>query len=124
LYYFGKGLISGIPALFVHGNIDLFNKAMQFSLFPRVMLLGVLLIMNLICLLLPAGIFTFLWLAAFVLCVIAILISVPYYFYTRQTLKALLTLPEAFFLLFSIIFRLKKANKEFIHTEHHFQSHL
>jgi hypothetical protein len=38
--------------------------------------------------------------------------------------KALLYLPVAFFLMFSIIFRMRKANKRFIHTEHHIQSYL
>ena len=123
LYYFGKGLISSFTGVFLHGNYDLFNKTLQFSLVPRAMLLGTLLSVNLIHLFFPPNLFSILWLIAFVLCSIAILVSIPGHFYTRETVKALFSLPKAFFLMVSVLFRLKKANKKFIHTEHSYQSH-
>jgi len=124
LHYFGKGILPGFYALLIHGNIDLFNKSVQFSLFPRIMLLGSLLSIFIFKLFFSTALPWGLWFITFIMCAFAILISVPGHFYTKQTLKALLSLPLAFFLMVSVLFRLKKANKQFLHTEHHFQSHL
>ncbi|MFT5875817.1 MAG: hypothetical protein ACI8WT_004815 [Clostridium sp.] len=44
--------------------------------------------------------------------------AIPIKFYTAATLRAILTLPKAFFLMFLSLFKLKGANKKFIHTEH------
>ena len=123
LYYFGKGILPGFSELFVHGNIDLFNKSMQFSLFPRVMLLGSLAAMSVLQLFIKTAIPSVLWFVTFVLCALAILVSIPNHFYNRQTFRALLSLPRAFILMVLVLFRLKKANKQFIHTEHHYQSY-
>jgi len=124
LYYFGKGIVSAFPALFLKGNVDLFNKTLQFSLFPRAMLLGVLLAMNFIHLFFTPNLFSLLWLLAFCLCSVAILASIPLHFYTKQSLKAVFSLPQAILLMLLVLFRLKKANKKFIHTEHHYQSYI
>ncbi|MEI6883258.1 MAG: glycosyltransferase family 2 protein [Bacteroidota bacterium] len=124
LFYLGKSILSSLSSLFFHGNVELFNKTLQFSLFPRAMLLGTLITMNFIHLFFEPTTFSFLWLLMLILCSIAILISIPLHFYTKQTMKAILSLPVAFLLMVLILFRLKKANKKFIHTEHHYKSYL
>jgi hypothetical protein len=49
---------------------------------------------------------------------VAFLLSIPSKFYNKQTFKALLTLPKAFISMFLSLFKLKGANKKFIHTQH------
>lgn len=122
VYYFGKGILSSIRALFLEGNFDLFNKTMQFSLCPRAMLLGLLIIINLVRLAFLPHLMSVLWFAALILCALAILISVPYYLLNKQAVKAVFSLPLAILLMISALFRVRKANKQFIHTEHHHQS--
>ena len=124
LFYFGKDIFPSIRALISKNNFNYFDKTMQFSLFPRVMLLGFLFFMSLLNFVLAPPLFAILWLSVFIVCILAILFSVPYYFYRKETLKALFSLPKAFLLMFFILFKIRKANKQFIHTEHHYQSHL
>jgi cellulose synthase/poly-beta-1,6-N-acetylglucosamine synthase-like glycosyltransferase len=124
LLYFGKGIAEGIRSLVSTGNIDFFNKTIQFALFPRVMLLGMLFMINAVYLFFPGGWIKAGWLVAFLLCALAILFSVPYHFFNRKTLKAVFSLPSAFLIMLSVFFRLRKANKTFIHTQHSYHSNL
>lgn len=55
---------------------------------------------------------------AFALLVAALLIAVPKRFYTRRLAVALLSLPYTFLLMAANIFKLRGANKNFIHTRH------
>jgi len=58
------------------------------------------------------------WGIVFVLMVLSFMFSIPRKFYNTKTLVAIFTLPKAFFLMFMSLFKLKNANKRFIHTEH------
>ena len=49
---------------------------------------------------------------------LAFAMAIPRKFYDLNTLKAVLTLPKAFAVMFLSLFKLKGANKKFIHTEH------
>jgi cellulose synthase/poly-beta-1,6-N-acetylglucosamine synthase-like glycosyltransferase len=122
LYYFGRDFFPSLRALITEGNINYFDKTLQFSLLPRVLLLGLLLMVNFLDLFIHNPGFDRIWLAAFSAAVIAILISTPGQYFRKETIKAILYLPVAFFLMFSILFRMRKANRHFIHTEHHIQS--
>jgi hypothetical protein len=44
--------------------------------------------------------------------------SVPSSFYNKKTLSAIIHLPKAFFIMFLTLFKLRGANKSFIHTPH------
>ena len=50
--------------------------------------------------------------------VISLMLAIPLRAYNMKFLKALLALPKAFFVMFSLMFKLKGANQKFIHTEH------
>jgi hypothetical protein len=50
--------------------------------------------------------------------ILAIIFAIPGYFYNMGTLKALFKLPQSFIILFFNLFKLKNANKKFIHTQH------
>jgi cellulose synthase/poly-beta-1,6-N-acetylglucosamine synthase-like glycosyltransferase len=123
IHYFRKFFLSGIWHLITKGNIDFFDKALQQMLLPRVLLLGttgfmatVALIFRLLDLHFLPG--AALWSGLFLVCISGILIAVPESYYTRKTLKALLDLPKAMGAMFATLFRLKGANKKFIHTPH------
>ena len=50
--------------------------------------------------------------------VVAMVLPVPRELFTKQLLKALLQLPRLSLLMIGNLFKLKGANKKFIHTEH------
>ncbi len=124
--YFGRYFFPGLYHLFFKGNIDFFDKVYQMVSPPRVLLIGLVTIITftygVIDLIFPSANFLrfdfYEWLPVFLLVVFAFLFSIPKRFYSAKTLKAVLTLPKAFFLMFKSLFKLKGANKKFIHTEH------
>jgi len=123
LHYFRQDIGSSIKALFTRGNIDYFDKAMQFIQPPRILLLGAVMMSGVFFLL---GNFLFgignllnmLWVLVVALCVLAFLFSIPRSFYNSGTLKAMASLPKGMLLMLGSLFRIKGANKQFIHTKH------
>ena len=59
-----------------------------------------------------------LWMVLFAINLLGILIAVPNSFYNKETFKAALQVPKAIGLMFMTLFKLKGANKKFIHTPH------
>ena len=124
--YFGRFAKSGILHLITRANIDFFDKVYQMVSPPRILLLGMSAIFTLLYLLFfiifPNQTLLFFniyhWLAVFVLVVMSFVLAIPLKFYQKQTFKALLTLPKAFLTMFLSLFKLKGANKKFIHTQH------
>ena len=124
--YFARYFFPGLYHLFFKGNFDFFDKVYQMVSPPRILLLGLVGILTAVYtalwFLIPNFEFVKMsiidWLPVFVLVVAAFLLSIPRKFYNAKTLVAVLTLPKAFFLMFISLFKLKGANKKFIHTEH------
>jgi cellulose synthase/poly-beta-1,6-N-acetylglucosamine synthase-like glycosyltransferase len=58
------------------------------------------------------------WALLFVLFIFSIVISIPRSFYDKRLLLSLIKLPKIFFIMLLMMFRLKGANKSFIHTPH------
>jgi cellulose synthase/poly-beta-1,6-N-acetylglucosamine synthase-like glycosyltransferase len=123
LHYFRKDIGSSLVALLKKGNIEYFNKAIQFILIPRVLLLGAVFLMGIIFIainlwVIVNPVFTLFWLITIVVCVLAFFFSVPGTFYNSKTLRALLSLPKGMILMMGSLLRIKGANKQFIHTKH------
>ncbi|MBC8319536.1 MAG: glycosyltransferase [Bacteroidetes bacterium] len=118
LHYFSMDFITSIKHLILYGNFDYFDKAIQFIQPPRVMLLGLLLLINLISIFINPIQWSFIWLGVLVTCILALIFSIPVKFYNANTVKAIFTLPLAFFLMFLSLCNIRGANKKFIHTEH------
>lgn len=124
--YFGRFFNSGIYHLIFRGNIDFFDKVTQMISPPRILLIGITGMIALITLLaqwiFPNNAIQYFpwmsWMSVFIGVVIAFLFSIPGKFYNKHTLQALATLPKAFVSMFASLFKLKGANKKFIHTEH------
>ena len=117
-HYFGKSFLPALRDLFLKGNIDFFNKALQFILLPRIMLISLLFVLAVVYYFaapLPSFLMT---LALLLLGILVFLLSIPRYFYNFRTLWALTRLPAGIFFMFASLLNLKDSNKEFLHTKH------
>ena len=106
-------------ALFAEGNLDYCNEVYQLAILPRVIMLGLMPFMLMLSIFIP-WIFPAwpLWFAATVLCYAGIVIAIPAPFYNEKLFGAMLRLPLIFISMFLLFFKLKGANKKFIHTPH------
>lgn len=124
--YFSRFFFDGLYHLFLKANIDFFDKVYQMISPPRVLLFGITgiiaVISLIISILFPQNIilslFLSYWISIFIIVLLAFILSIPVKFYNRDTLRALFTLPKAFWSMFMSLFKLKGANKKFIHTQH------
>ncbi len=123
LHYFHQDFGSSLKALITKGNIDYFDKAIQFIQPPRILLLGGVLSLGTFFLLLNIffqtnSSFIYLWISVVVLCILAFVFSIPGAFYNTSTLKALASLPKGMLLMLGSLMKIRGANKQFIHTKH------
>lgn len=123
LHYFRKDFLSALKDLILKGNVDYFDKAIQFIQPPRVLLLGSVIIFGGLFILSNYVLdnkiaFSISWLIVAVACVLSFLFSIPKNFYTIKTLKAVASLPKGMFTMLLSLLRIKGANKKFIHTKH------
>ena len=126
--YFRRFVWAGIIQFVTRLNIDFLDKVYQMVMPPRILLLGVVTIITA-----TMGLFALInvdwiseilvlnfidWFVIWSLVIAAFVFSVHRKFYTQKTLMAILTLPMGFWLMFTLLFKLKGANKTFIHTQH------
>ncbi|TFF34724.1 glycosyltransferase [Mucilaginibacter psychrotolerans] len=117
VHYMQRYLIDGFVQL-GKGNVDFFDKVIQTLLLPRVLMLGITGMLFLLSLIPGAGLPVVYWFGLCVATYAAVMISVPRRYVNKQLLTAILNLPLAFFSMFKLLFKLKGANKTFIHTPH------
>jgi cellulose synthase/poly-beta-1,6-N-acetylglucosamine synthase-like glycosyltransferase len=118
--YLKKYFAEGMKAL-IHGNLAMFNSAILKNIqLPRVINLGILFVLTIL-----SAIFheyvtlnIYPWAIFLIMNVTAIAFAIPVRYYNWQMLKSILLLPQIFVKMFRILFRLKGANKSFIHTPH------
>lgn len=123
LHYFKKDILSACKDLLFKGNIDYFDKAIQFIQPPRILLLGAVLLCSIGFIVVNyfldnSYVYTYYWIVLLIACVLSFVFSVPKSFYTIQTLKALVSLPKGMFMMLLSLLKIKGANKTFIHTQH------
>ena len=114
--YFRKGMKA-----FFKGNFDYFNASVLYNLFlPRTLTLGFLLIISLVTLIFNKVFFIpfYWWGLLFLLNIFALIIAVPRKFYDKKFLGAIISVPRVFLIMFFLLFKLKGADKKFIHTKH------
>jgi cellulose synthase/poly-beta-1,6-N-acetylglucosamine synthase-like glycosyltransferase len=102
----------------LHGNIDYFDKIVQHLLPPRIFILGFLSVFVILSLMVNSINWNLAWFIQWILCVFALLVSVPKYLRSLNSLIALLYLPFGFFLMLVSLSRVKHARKGFVHTSH------
>ena len=117
VHYMQRYLGEGFRQLF-KGNIDFFDKVFQTLLLPRILLLGIMpvaLVLSLVHIpAVPPAYWCFIGISTY----LAILLSVPVQYFNKRLGSVALALPAAFFSMFKLLFKLKGANKTFIHTPH------
>jgi cellulose synthase/poly-beta-1,6-N-acetylglucosamine synthase-like glycosyltransferase len=123
LIYFRQDILSALAELFSKGNIDYFDKAIQFIQPPRVLLLGVMLVLGpvfIVVNVLAATplVYLYLWTATLAGCILAFFFSIPVGFYNSTTLRAIGSLPKGMLLMLGSLLKIRGANKQFIHTKH------
>jgi len=122
-HYFRQDFYDSLKRLILNGNIDYFNKAIQFIQPPRIMLISLLPVFGGIFifvdyLLGSSQMYSILWIVVNTLCAVTFLFSIPTEFYNLKTLGALKSLPKGIMLMFGSLLKIKGANKEFLHTKH------
>ena len=122
-HYFRKDFLDALKDLILKGNVDYFDKAIQFIQPPRILLLGAVLVFSIgfigvNYLLESQNLYSYYWTLLVVACVLSFIFSVPRSFYTLKTASALTRLPKGIFIMLRSLLKIKGANKTFIHTQH------
>lgn len=123
IHYFQKFFVAGIVELFTKGNIDFFDKAFQQFLPPRILLLGTIILFTTFSIAfaltgLAIGPSAISWLILLGGWSLGILLAIPSSFYNKRSMRAVAQLPKAILVMFATLFKLRGANKKFIHTPH------
>jgi cellulose synthase/poly-beta-1,6-N-acetylglucosamine synthase-like glycosyltransferase len=112
-----KTALKDLPRAVLTGNIDYSDKLLQWIMFPRLLLLGFISIIS--------AVMTFVeielalkWWTLLVFLLITFGLAIPHDMDNRALEKAIIKIPFLFILMFLNLFRLKGANKKFIHTSH------
>lgn len=119
-FYLRKYFVSGTLAL-LKGNFTFFNSAVLRNIqLPRLINIGLLSALTFFLFFIKEYLFFgySVWLVLFVVNTVSILISIPGEFYTKKLALAVLRLPVVFINMLLLLFKLKGANKKFIHTPH------
>ncbi len=112
-----KAFAVDFPKELIKGNCDFCDKLMQHLFIPRVLLIGMLVTLSVVFAIVDLEL-SFKWFALCVAMAFAMLLSIPRKLYTIRLLKSLFALPKTFCIMFSNLFKLKGANRRFIHTKH------
>lgn len=116
-FYLRKYFVSGCVAL-LKGRVTYFNSAVLRNIqLPRLLNMGLQTVITALAIILQWN-YVSVWIALFAIHMISIVFTLPREYYSWQFVKALLSLPFIFFKMFLLLFRLKGANKKFIHTPH------
>jgi len=105
------------PKALLQGNVDFCIKFLQQLAIPRVLLLGLIPLFAVVAILIEPVTSIKWWLLFLFLC-LALGLAVPRKLMNKQLVMALVELPKVFFMMARNLFRLKGANKQFIHTQH------
>jgi cellulose synthase/poly-beta-1,6-N-acetylglucosamine synthase-like glycosyltransferase len=116
--YFAKG----VSALF-KGNFNYFNATVLRNVqLPRLLNLGLLGFITLLSAVAffytEVNVHPLVWIGLLLLNIIAMMFAIPAKSYNAQLIKSILLVPVIFFKMMFLMFKLKGANKTFIHTPH------
>ncbi|MEG0795807.1 MAG: glycosyltransferase family 2 protein [Odoribacter sp.] len=106
-----------VPAAIKNCQVDFLDKMFQQISIPRVMLLGFsVIIASIVSIFSNAA--SIKWWLIVILLYLALSLAIPRKMYRRNLFTAIIRLPYFFFLVVFNLFKLKGANKKFIHTSH------
>ena len=123
VHYFRQDFFSSLRDLILKGNVDYFDKAIQFIQPPRILLLGAVLLLGSLfsitnIILNDSILYLKLWGAIGISCLLAFLFAIPGTFYNIKTARAIMSLPKGMLLMLGSLLKIRGANKQFIHTKH------
>lgn len=114
--------ITLIPSALAKGNIDLFNKIFSFLILPRSIILFIITVMSVV--LIPYNwLFAMKWWILLVILLYSFTCATPNYLINADFYRAMRKLPRLTLLMILNLFRIKGANKKFIHTQHNSNYH-
>ncbi len=117
-YYLHKYFLGSLVRL-MKGQVDYFFKTILWIFPPRLLFPFILLMLFMIALIIRDPFFIYAWGIALLLIVCAYLISIPRkLLWTKGFWRAIFSLPSAVIIMVLAMFKLKGANKTFIHTPH------
>lgn len=119
-YYLRKYFKEGWRKLF-QGNTAYFNSSVLRNIqLPRLLNLGLLTGVIIVSLVLSAyvNVSPLVWILMLGFNVLAMVFAIPRRFYNLKLLKSVVLIPKLFVKMFLLLFKLKGANKTFIHTPH------
>ena len=116
IHYFNE-FVFDLPKQILKGNKDFVDKLFQQISLPRLMLLGLNIILCIITTIFFSAL-SYKWWCLLLILNISLLIAIPRKFYNIRFFVALSKIPIVFMLMMLNLFKLKGANKTFIHTKH------
>lgn len=110
-----------LPAL-LKGNFDYADKIIQWMLPPRIVLLAGITFFSLLTLVVHP-IASIKWWGLLAALIITLLLAIPRKMMNRRLLKAAMQIPSMALMMVGNLFRLRGANRNFIHTEKTYEHH-
>lgn len=120
-YYSFLEFCRQLPPALLQRKWDFCDKLCQQAMLSRLLLLGFTFLFALVYTFIPfagSGVWAVAWWSIFVLLLFALAIAIPGYLWTKRLLRALCLVPWSFVLMAANLFRMREANKRFIHTAH------
>jgi cellulose synthase/poly-beta-1,6-N-acetylglucosamine synthase-like glycosyltransferase len=108
---------SAFSQLLRRGNVDFFNKSLQMTLPPRLVLPFILMLGSIVAAFVNTE-WAVLWMACFTLNVVSFLIALPSYVFRAENILALSHVPRALFATLIALTQIGEASRHFIHTPH------
>jgi cellulose synthase/poly-beta-1,6-N-acetylglucosamine synthase-like glycosyltransferase len=118
--YLKKYFLRGSAGLF-RGNFSYFNSAVLRNIqLPRLLNLGLLTFFTLVSFAVAPYLHysPWVWAGLCAMSILSLVFAIPTRFYSMRLLKSILLIPTIFIKMFMLLFKLKGANKSFIHTPH------
>ncbi len=106
-----------LPRALLSGNWDYSDKLIQWMMFPRIVLIG-LVGMGSVAMTFFNWKWSVKWWAMLFLVLLAMALAIPDYIMDKRLRRTLKRIPFIFFLMVANMFRLRGVNKRFIHTQH------
>ena len=112
-----KLLLLNLLSVIKKGNINYIIKVIETIILPKSLLIGFLAITTLIITII-SPIFSIVWWGMLILLLASLYVAIPKYLRDKRLIIALSNLPHYFMMMFVNLFKIKSANKSFIHTQH------
>lgn len=112
-----KLLLFNLLSVIKKGNINYIIKIIETIILPKSLLIGFLAITTLIITII-SPIFSIVWWGMLILLLASLYVAIPKYLRDKRLIIALSNLPHYFMMMFVNLFKIKSANKSFIHTQH------